>query len=53
MPMATVITMAACQPRSGSLTATAAMAGTKTSRTKTAKTPNCGARIGTDATQKV
>ena len=53
MPMATLITIASCQLSSACFTATAATAGAKTSRTKATKTPNCGARIGTEATQKV
>ena len=53
MPIAVVMTIASGQLTPTRCAATVAIAGTKTSRMKTTNSPNCGARIGTEATQKV
>jgi hypothetical protein len=51
--IATAISVAVCHASSTGLTATAAIAGPNTSVTKTTNRGNCGARIGTLATEKV
>ncbi len=53
IPIATVMTTASSQLSVVASSATRAIAGTKTSRTNSTNRRNCGARIGTQATQKV